>query len=82
MKNVTITNQQTKNDQDPHKKSKGSRFIKLVASIAVVGTVAALFGTAVNSSFGTGNTAGGSLRLLQSDNDVSVDDLKIFHKFI
>jgi hypothetical protein len=48
----------------------------------VVGTVAALFGTAVNSSFGTGTTPNGSIRLLQSDNDVSVDDLKFFHKFI
>ena len=48
----------------------------------MVGTVAALFGTAVNSSFGTGSNTNGSLRLLQSDNDVSVDDLKIFHKFI
>lgn len=48
----------------------------------MVGTVAALFGTAVNSSFVTGANTNGSLRLLQSDNDVSVDDLKIFHKFI
>jgi hypothetical protein len=48
----------------------------------VVGTVAALLGTAVNSSFGTSSSAGGSLRLLQSDTDVSVDDLKYFHKFI
>ena len=48
----------------------------------MVGTVAALLGTAVNSSFGTSGSAGGSLRLLQSDTDVSVDDLKYFHKFI
>jgi len=48
----------------------------------VVGTVAALFGTAVNSTFGTGTSSNGSIRLLQSDNDVSVDDLKFFHKFI
>jgi len=48
----------------------------------VVGTVAALLGTAASSSFSSGGNTS-SLRLLQGgDTDVSIEDLKNFQRFI
>lgn len=78
-KNIENNNTNTNQTISDQKKSKRSRAYKILASIAVVGTVAAVLGTD-SSSFGSDTSS--KMRLLESNNDASVDDAKAFQSYI